>query len=71
MIVTDLEPPRHDRNGSDRDASPLRFGADAAEPKQPAPAVVVVTGAGSVESAVDALKLGAADYLQKPLIRRA
>ncbi|MDI1443891.1 sigma-54 dependent transcriptional regulator [Polyangium sp. 6x1] len=33
----------------------------------PAPAVVVVTGSGSVSSAVDALKLGAADYLQKPL----
>ncbi|WP_235880218.1 sigma-54-dependent transcriptional regulator [Polyangium aurulentum] len=32
-----------------------------------APAVVVVTGSSSVSSAVDALKLGAADYLQKPL----
>jgi DNA-binding NtrC family response regulator len=31
------------------------------------PAVVVVTGSGSVTSAVDALKMGAADYLQKPL----
>lgn len=37
------------------------------EPKAPAPAIVVVTGAGTVTSAVDALKLGAADYLQKPL----
>lgn len=37
------------------------------EPKAPPPAVVMVTGAGSISSAVDALKLGAADYLQKPL----
>ena len=37
------------------------------EPKQPAPAVVVVTGGGTVNTAVEALKLGAADYLQKPL----
>ncbi len=35
--------------------------------KAATPAVVVVTGSGSVSSAVDALKLGAADYLQKPL----
>jgi len=41
--------------------------ADAPEPKQPPPAVVVVTGGGTVNSAVEALKLGAADYLQKPL----
>ena len=40
---------------------------DAPEPKQPPPAVVVVTGGGTVTTAVEALKLGAADYLQKPL----
>nr|WP_044250450.1 sigma 54-interacting transcriptional regulator [Chondromyces apiculatus] len=39
----------------------------APEPKVPPPAVVMVTGSGSVASAVEALKLGAADYLQKPL----
>src|SRR4051794_4319325 len=31
------------------------------------PAVVLITGEGSVASAVDALKLGASDYLQKPI----
>ena len=41
--------------------------ADAPEPKQPPPAVVIVTGGGTVNTAVEALKLGAADYLQKPL----
>jgi DNA-binding NtrC family response regulator len=40
---------------------------DAPEPRQPPPAVVIVTGGGSVNTAVEALKLGAADYLQKPL----
>ena len=41
--------------------------SDGPEPRQPPPAVVVVTGGGSVNSAVEALKLGAADYLTKPL----
>jgi DNA-binding NtrC family response regulator len=40
---------------------------ESPEPKQPPPAVVVVTGGGTVNTAVEALKLGAADYLQKPL----
>jgi FixJ family two-component response regulator len=31
------------------------------------PAVVLITGEGSVGSAVEALKLGATDYLQKPV----
>src|SRR4051812_18768085 len=31
------------------------------------PAVLVMTGQGSVSSAVEALKLGASDYLQKPI----
>jgi DNA-binding NtrC family response regulator len=66
VLVTDLNLPG--MTGVDlirRLAPPLTD--DVAEPKVPAPAVVVVTGAGSVASAVDALKLGAADYLQKPL----
>lgn len=41
--------------------------ATAEQAAIPPPAVVMVTGAGSVTSAVEALKLGAADYLQKPL----
>jgi DNA-binding NtrC family response regulator len=40
---------------------------DSPEPKQVPPAVVVVTGGGTVTTAVEALKLGAADYLTKPL----
>lgn len=32
-----------------------------------APAVVVMTGQGSISGAVEALKLGASDYLQKPI----
>ena len=31
------------------------------------PAVVLITGEGTVSSAVEALKLGATDYLQKPI----
>ena len=37
------------------------------EAKLPA-AVVMLTGYGSLESAVDALRLGAADYLSKPVV---
>lgn len=34
--------------------------------KEPAQAVVMITGYGSVETAVEAMKLGAVDYIQKP-----
>jgi DNA-binding NtrC family response regulator len=34
---------------------------------EPPPAVVLITAEGSVSSAVEALKLGASDYLQKPV----
>ena len=33
--------------------------------REPSPAVVVLTGYGTIESAVEAMKLGAADYLTK------
>jgi DNA-binding NtrC family response regulator len=36
--------------------------------KQPAAAVIMITGYGTVESAVDAIRLGAFDFLTKPLI---
>ncbi|MBI4169070.1 MAG: sigma-54-dependent Fis family transcriptional regulator [Acidobacteria bacterium] len=39
----------------------------AAKAADPAMAVLVITGYGSVESAVDAMKQGADDYLQKPV----
>jgi diguanylate cyclase (GGDEF)-like protein len=35
--------------------------------RRPHPAVIIVTGYGTVESAVRSLRLGAADYLQKPV----
>ena len=36
--------------------------------KQPAAAVIMITGYGTVESAVEAIRLGAFDFLTKPLI---
>jgi DNA-binding NtrC family response regulator len=38
----------------------------AAQRLTPPPAVIILTAYGSVESAVEAMKLGAADYVQKP-----
>ena len=38
----------------------------AAAPESERPAVVMMTAHGSIESAVEAMKLGARDYLQKP-----
>jgi DNA-binding NtrC family response regulator len=66
VLVTDLNLPG--MTGVDlikRLAPPAT--SDGPEPRQAPPAVVVVTGGGSVNSAVEALKLGAADYLTKPL----
>ena len=37
-----------------------------AKSKRPAPAVFILTGYGELESAIDALRLGADDYLLKP-----
>ncbi len=50
---------------------PDRTGLDvirdlAATPESERPAVVMMTAHGSIESAVEAMKLGARDYLQKP-----
>jgi two-component system response regulator HydG len=56
-VLTDLV--MHDVDGLDvlREAARL----------QPEAAVLLITGHGSVETAVDAMRLGAADYLTKPV----
>ncbi len=56
VVVTDLKMP--DLDGMEL-VRALRGG-------QPAVPVVVITGYGTVPSAVEALQLGAADYLEKP-----
>jgi DNA-binding NtrC family response regulator len=66
VLVTDLNLPGMTGVDLMRRLAPPET-PDAPEPKQPPPAVVVVTGGGTVNTAVEALKLGAADYLQKPL----
>ena len=67
VLVTDLQLPG--MSGLDlirRLVAPERAAGDTSAPPPP-PAVVVVTGAASVGTAIEALKLGAADYLQKPV----
>jgi DNA-binding NtrC family response regulator len=66
VLVTDLNLPGMTGVDLMKRLSPPEA-QEAPEPKQPPPAVVVVTGGGTVNTAVEALKLGAADYLQKPL----
>ena len=66
VLVTDLNLPGMTGVDLMRRLAPPET-PDSPEPKQPPPAVVVVTGGGTVNTAVEALKLGAADYLQKPL----
>ena len=66
VLVTDLNLPGMTGVDLMRRLAPV-YTVDSPEPKQPPPAVVVVTGGGTVNTAVEALKLGAADYLQKPL----
>jgi DNA-binding NtrC family response regulator len=66
VLVTDLNLPGMTGVDLMRRLSPPDL-PDAPEPRQPPPAVVVVTGGGTVTTAVEALKLGAADYLTKPL----
>ncbi|HKB07776.1 MAG TPA: sigma-54 dependent transcriptional regulator [Candidatus Polarisedimenticolia bacterium] len=57
LLVTDLKMPG-------MDGLAVLKGAKSIEPGL---AVLVITGFGSVESAVDAMKQGADDYLQKPV----
>ncbi len=57
LVLTDLKLP----SGSGLDV------LAAARGLRPAPAVVVLTGYGTVRSAVEAMQLGAADFLEKPV----
>ncbi len=57
VVLTDLKMPGLDGLGVLR----------AAKAEQPHVAVIVLTAHGSVDSAVEAMRLGAFDYLQKPL----
>jgi DNA-binding NtrC family response regulator len=58
VIITDLNMPRHDG------MSLLK----AVRKKQPSIAVIVITGYGKIETAVEAIRLGAGDYLTKPVV---
>jgi DNA-binding NtrC family response regulator len=64
VLVTDLKLPGMTGVELMRRLVPVPGGE---EPKAPPPAVIVVTGAATIGTAIEALKLGAADYLQKPL----
>lgn len=57
LLLTDLHMPKLDGMGLLR----------TAKQEQPELTVVVLTAHGSIDSAVEAMKLGALDYLQKPL----
>jgi len=65
VLVTDLNLPGMTGVDLMRRLAPVE--GEGNEPKVPPPAVIVVTGVASIGSAIDALKLGAADSLQKPL----
>jgi DNA-binding NtrC family response regulator len=61
IVVTDLKMPRMDGMGL------LAKLAEGAEGLSANMAVVVLTAMGSIQLAVDAMKLGAYDFLQKPV----
>jgi len=61
IVVTDLKMPRMDGMGL---LAKLAEGAEGLSAKM---AVVVLTAMGSIQLAVDAMKLGAYDFLQKPV----
>ncbi len=65
VLVTDLNLPGMTGMELIRRLAPQAL--DEETNRSATPAVIVVTGSGSVSNAVDALKLGAADYMQKPL----
>jgi len=57
LVITDLRMPR---------ANGMRVLREVREKRMPCP-VIVVTGHGSVKEAVEAMRLGAYDFLTKPL----
>jgi DNA-binding NtrC family response regulator len=58
LVITDVNLP----DGSGLDL------LEAVKRQHPETAVIIITGYGSIESAVQAIKLGAYDYLTKPII---
>ena len=58
LVITDVNMPRCDGMELVRDV----------RKQHPSVAVIVVTGFGKIESAVEAIKLGAVDYLTKPVV---
>ncbi len=58
LVVTDLNMPRYDGLALMREV----------HRKYPSIALLVITGFGKIESAVEAVKLGAVDYLTKPVV---
>ena len=58
VVITDLRMPGRDGLSFLRDLRKLN----------PCPLVIVMTAFGTVETAIDAMKLGACDYLQKPFL---
>jgi DNA-binding NarL/FixJ family response regulator len=58
------------RSGADRQEPSRRLGLEVlrvARTLDPAPAVVLITGYSSYDSAVEALDIGAQDYIEKPI----
>lgn len=58
LVITDMNMPRHDGLGL----------LKAIRRKYESVAVIVITGFGKIQSAVETVKLGAVDYLTKPVV---
>jgi DNA-binding NtrC family response regulator len=66
LVLTDVNMPGLD--GTNRETAGLQLLAHVVE-RFPGTPVVMITGYGSIASAVDAMKAGAADYITKPFRR--